>query len=353
MKRIETNDNILNRTECTIMRGFAIMAIASNNFGTWIKGVIPDNEFIYDYSRLEAFMSSLVHPGKLFLLDLLAFYSPFGVMLFVFLSGYGLTLKYEKGNTVPSKKFVAEHYRKLFLMQLKGLALFLTIILVFDTDRIIYFRHLLGQIFMVENLNPVNPKLIAAPYWFFCMIMEIYIIYRYFLYRKPSWMISLVVITSLVVMAFFQPDGEIIYYLRYNFFMALLPFGIGIMMARYGHRLNFAFDTNTKCVMIFVIGLILLSLCKFNFYSWLIMPLFIICVSIPLAKLLFKFSFMSKLFGWLGSYSGVIFIVHPIFREVLIERTNISGNYYGMLLVYLFLTISLSIILSPLFASKR
>ncbi len=352
MTNIDNGKSLLSRSECTVMRGFAIVAIVLNNFGTWIKGVVPDNEFIYDYSRLEAFVNSMIHPGKTIFLDLLAFYSPFGVMLFVFLSGYGLTLKYEMGNVVPLKKFITEHYSKLFFMQLKGIALFLTIVLIYDTERVVYLRHLLGQIFMIENLNPINPKIIAGPYWFFCMIMEIYIIYRYFLYRKSLWVLTFVISFSLVVMACVQPNGELIYYLRYNFLMALLPFGLGILTARYGFRFSSTLETTKKCVMTFVVGLILLTLCKFNFYSWLIMPLFIIWVSIPLTKLLSKFGLVRNIFLWLGSLSGVIFIVHPIFREILIERTNLYGNYYGMLFVYLFLTISLSMIMKPFFLSK-
>jgi len=345
----------LNRAECNIMRGFAILAVASNNFTHLINGVVQDNEFIYDYSQVDVFVSYLKHPTSTFLLDLLAFYSPFGVMLFIFLSGYGLTLKYEigKGNEVSHGEFVSSHYWKLFQMQLKGLALFLLVMFVFDSNYIVYFRHLMGQLFMLENLNPIDPVILAGPYWFFGMIMEMYIIYRYVIYRRSTSFLLFVIALSILLMAPFQPDGQTIHYLRINFCMAVLPFGLGVLAARYGNKLQNVYGSLTKCVLAMFVFFVLLTLCKFNFYAWLVMPIFIIGISIPLAKILNKMNMTSKVFCWVGSLSGIIFVVHPIVREILIQRTNTSGSYYGMFLVYLFMTISLSIILKPLFEKKK
>ena len=350
MTSLKNEKALLSRMECNIMRGFAIIAIISNNFGTWLKGVIGDNEFGFDYHQVEAFLYSFTNPTGDFLLDLLAFYSPFGVMLFIFLSGYGLTLKYEGGVNQSAKSFITDHYKKLFLMQLKGVAIFLAIILVFNPDRIVYFKYLIGQLLMVENLNP-TPKIIPGPYWFFGMIMEVYIIFRLVFFRRSTWLLVSTMILSILIMACIEPNGSLMYYLRYNFFMAILPFGIGMLVARYGHKITIT-DSTSKCILTLLVFFILLTVCKFNFYSWLIMPLFIIGVSIPLAKLLNKIQATSEIFGWIGGISGVMFLVHPILREVLIERTNSCDSYYGMFLVYIFLTISLSMILRSVFIKK-
>ncbi len=96
----------------------------------------------------------------------------------------------------------------------------------------------------------------------------------------------------------------------------------------------------------------LLTVSKFNFYMWLIMPMFIVCLSIPIARIISKWIFLSDVFEWIGTLSGLIFIVHPIVRDILISRTNQTGNYYGMLLVYLSLTMFLSWILKPMFSNK-
>ena len=95
---INKRESLISRSECNIMRGLAILVIITNNFGHLVNGVHPDNEFTYDYANVSGFLDSLLHFNSLLPLELLSFYSPFGVMIFIFLSGYGLTLKYEYGN---------------------------------------------------------------------------------------------------------------------------------------------------------------------------------------------------------------------------------------------------------------
>ncbi len=347
--------HLLNRKECNIIRGFAIMAVISNNFGHLIDSTIQDNEFVYDFSQVDAFLNLLAHPTSVSFFDLLSFYSPFGVMLFIFLSGYGLSLKYEKITTevVPYKVFFSSHYMKLFRMQLKGLSLFLLVMFIFNKDFIVYFRHLLGQLLLLENLNPIDPIILAGPYWFFGMIMEIYIVYRLIIYKRPTPLILFIIFLSLIVMSVCDPNGEIIKYLRINLFMAIFPFCLGVLFSRFEDTLIFTYNNLSKCLLWLFLSFVLLTICKLNFYTWLLMPAFIIFFSIPLAKLIYKNNLLSDIFNWFGVLSGIIFVVHPIVREILIQRTNISGSYYGMFLVYLFLTISLSVILKPIFNNKK
>ena len=83
------------------------------------------------------------------------------------------------------------------------------------------------------------------------------------------------------------------------------------------------------------------------------MPIFVVTTAVTFVKLLCRWNLSNSIFSWLGAMSGVLFVVHPAVREVLIGRTNVSGNYYGMLFVYLFVTIGLSIILKPVFGGGK
>ena len=82
------------------MRGLAIIFIITNNFTHLLKGVFTDNEYQYHWQYVEGFMNNLSHPDGILPFNLLSFYCPYGVMLFIFLSGYGLVLKYEKGKEI-------------------------------------------------------------------------------------------------------------------------------------------------------------------------------------------------------------------------------------------------------------
>lgn len=350
---INKRKSLLSRSECNILRGLAILVIITNNFGHMINGVHPDNEFTYDYVNVSGFLDSFLYFNNLFPLELFSFYSPFGVMIFIFLSGYGLTLKYELGNgqSVSSKLFIKEHYIKLFSMQAKGLALFLVFMLMYNVNEIVYFWPFVKQLFMVENITP-SPKIVPGPYWFFGMIMEVYIIFRLIFYKRSSWLMTSVVFLSLFVMALLDPVGRLLYYLRINFFLALLPFSLGVLSARHWSSYSFLFESKMRVLLLFIVSFFLLTLCKLNFYSWLFLPIFVVTTSVSLVLLLSKVEFFSLILGWVGGLSGVLFVVHPSFRQILIERANESGHFYSVVLIYLFLTFVFSVLLKPIFIKK-
>lgn len=349
----EGNNMLLSRLECNILRGLAILLIVINNFGHLVIGVHSDNEYNYDYANVMGFVDSISHMNYLFPLELLSFYSPFGVMLFIFLSGYGLTLKYEfgSGQSVSAKQFIFDHYSKLFSMQAKGLALFLVFLLMYNINEIVYFWPFIKQLFMIENLSP-SLKIMPGPYWFFGMIMEVYIIYRFVFYKRSSWLMMSIVALSLFIMALLDPVGQMLCYLRINFCLALLPFSLGVLAARHWGSYSFLLESKLRVILLFIVSFLLLTLCKFNFYSWLFMPLFVVTTSVTLVILLSKVNFFSLLFGWFGSLSGVMFVVHPSLRQILIARANESGHCYAVVFIYLFLTIVLSVMLKSVFIKK-
>lgn len=351
-KSFKTDGNVLflSRTECNMLRGLAIILIVLNNFGHKIKGVHPDNEFNYSFDRVSGFLDSLANPSSILPLELLSFYSPFGVMLFIFLSGYGLVLKYEKGNgkSVSNTAFVVDHYKKLFVMQAKGLAFFLLLFLIYDAKEIIEIVPLTKQLLLTGNIFS-HHFIIPGPYWFFGMIFEMYVIYRFVLSHCSSKIIILITLASLVVMGLLEPNGKMMTYVRMNIGLALLPFSLGILVARHWSCKWALMDSTWKCSACFIISFILLSASKFSFYSWLIMPVFVIVISIALVKLLVINRTITQTLTWFGGLSGVMFVIHPALREILLSRANEDGHSFEVLLLYFFLTIVISYMVKPAF----
>lgn len=348
-----SNNPLLNRTECNIMRGLAIVLIIIDNITHLFKGVFMDSEHIYRWSSVEGFLHNLKHPDALLPFNLLSFYCPYGVMLFIFLSGYCLTLKYEQGSgrNTSCKVFVANHYKKLFIMQLKGLAIFITAFFLLYPNDVLGRSYFLNFL-LIGNLRP-SWNYIPGPYWFFGMIMEMYVIYRLVIYNRKDWVAIVLTVFSLVVMALLPPESLALNYLRINCFMAILPFCMGVLAARHLNAKSFSINNASACVMWFLLGFVLLTASKFNFYSWLIMPIFIIITAVMLVKLINRANILVTVLGWCGTMSGVLFVIHPTVREIIIERINESGNYYGMLVIYLFVTFGLSLIFKPVFSSKK
>ena len=350
----QESTTLLSRSECNIMRGFAILFIIIDNITRLFNGVFPDNEFVYLRSSVEGFLNNLSHPDSILTFNFISFYCPYGVMLFIFLSGYGLTLKYEKGNgqNTSHKDFLVSHYKKMFIMHAKGLALYLCIFLILKPKFIVGGLYTILQVFLVGNLNPFQ-RVMPGPYWFFGMIMEMYIIYRLIIYHRKDSIAIVLTILSLVVMAFTNPEGEMMRYLRYNCFLAILPFCMGVLAARHLNNKTLSINKSVASFGWFILFFILLTLSKFSFYSWLIMPIFIISTAVCIVKLICKVKLLDNIFSWLGALSGVLFVVHPAVRILLLDRANESGTYYHTVLIYLFLSIVLSIILKPVFNGKK
>lgn len=346
--------SFLSRAECNLMRGFAILVIILNNFTHSLQGVIMDNEYSYCWERVEKFLRYLSHPDGLLPFDVLSFYCPYGVILFIFLSGYGLTLKYEKGSGmgVSRKDFVVSHYNKLFVMQIKGLALYCAFVLLCHIPIDLEGVPLLLQTFLVGNLNPYQ-SIIPGCYWFFGMILEMYVIFRLLIYQRKDIFIVALVVFSLVVMAVTGPESDVTLYLRTNCFMAILPFCMGVLAARHQDFKFVSLHKGVACLGWLVLSFILLTLSKFNFFVWLILPVFVIGTGVAVVKLIGRVGVLDGVFGWLGAMSGVLFVVHSAVRDIVLMNDKLSEDCYSALAFYLVITFGLCIILKPAFSSKK
>jgi len=79
------------------------------------------------------------------------------------------------------------------------------------------------------------------------------------------------------------------------------------------------------------------------------MPVFIIVTAISLVKLLINNQTITQTLAWFGRLSGVMFVIHPALREILLSRANEEGHSFEVLLLYFFLTIVISYMVKPAF----
>ncbi len=78
-----------------------------------------------------------------------------------------------------------------------------------------------------------------------------------------------------------EPESEALNRWRYNFIGGMLPFGFGVLYARYAH----AWTTATNLVA-FVLSLFTILLMSFNYITWYFVPLVICVASITFVRLL-------------------------------------------------------------------
>lgn len=224
---------LLSRAECTAMRGIAILAIVLHNYCHFIGKIVKENEYQFFTSNNDGLWRILTNPDELLPVHLLSYFGHYGVPVFLFLSGLGLVKKYEQGDKVATMPFIRYNYLKLLRMLIVGFSLFIIVDVLTPGRFQFHWYNVVAQLLMYINVLPTPDKIIwPGIYWFFGLMIQLYIVYRLFLYRQKNiWVVALIAICWLL-QAFCDPEGETLNRLRYNFIGGMLPFGLGILFAR-------------------------------------------------------------------------------------------------------------------------
>ena len=342
---------MLTRTECSAMRGIAILAIVLHNYCHFIGKIVKENEYQFLDFNNDRLWQVLSNPSELLPVHLLSYFGHYGVPVFLFLSGFGLVRKYEcdASRTAGCITFLRYHYLKLLRMLIVGFVLFLMVDAVTPGRFAFHWDNVIAQLLMYINVLPEPDKIIwPGIYWFFGLMMELYIVYRLLLYRRSSWLVAALIIICWLLQVFCEPDGETLNRLRYNFIGGMLPFGMGICLGRfslgqtptllransqfaYGKLLVWLPLAILSCVLVFVMG--------YHFQSWLWIPVVIIVGCVAMVKAMPEW--LLKVFVWFGSISAAMFVAHPIARKLFITVAWKQDIYDGLIL-YVVVTIALS-----------
>ena len=217
------------------MRGIAILGIMLHNYCPYVKGIVKENEYQFVDGRCDRLWEVLTNPDEFLPMHLLSFFGHYGVPVFLFLSGYGLIKKYE---TSPNpSNFLRYHYLKLLRMLIVGFVLFIMVDAVTPGRFPYHWDNVIAQLLMYINVLPEPDKIIwPGIYWFFGLMLQLYIVYRLLLYRRSSWLVVGLIVVCWLLQAFCEPDGEVLNRLRYNCIGGMLPFGLGLLLARSSLR---------------------------------------------------------------------------------------------------------------------
>jgi len=352
-------DKLLTKVQCDVLRGLAIMGIFLHNFCHWLRGGFHENEYWYYQENSDAAWNYWTAGG----LDVFApiqffsFLGHYGVPLFLFLSGFGLVMKYERSGAsrVGVFTFVGYQWLKLFRLMLLGFVLSaLTYIACGNAPH--PWNETLAQLGMVSNFLFVKPgsAIVPGPYWFFGLMLEVYVIYRLLVYstsRHKRWrwlMPVLIAVVAWFVMMLCKGHSLRLEYLRYNAAVAMLPFALGVLAGRYGLPAL----PRWLLGVVAVVSLPLLLAVNLNFHAWLWAPVLVIAGAVAFVKCFEGMSawctswFMRPL-SWLGGLSSMVFVVHsiprmPIFKYKLWSQTCLNVSDYGWIALYIVLTLVLA-----------
>lgn len=342
------NAALLSRDECHALRGLAIIGIFLHNYCHWLGPIVKENEYQFFRKNTEWLLQVLHAPDQLLPIHLLSFFGHYGVPVFLFLSAYGLTMKYERkpiAATPPALAdpsiwaFVRFHFLKLFRMMIVGFVAFTMLDAITPGRHHYHLLDIVAQMGMFNNLLPTPDRIIwPGPYWFFGLMLQLYVVYRTLLFRKSTATTITLMIVCLAIQLLCAPESEALNRWRYNFVGGMLPFGAGIIYARHGqwlaswrdragHACFDALNLLLSAALVFALSL--------HYVTWYFVPLFVCSASIALARIAGGtpwLSFASRFLVWTGTLSAALFVSHPITRKIFIPLSRGNDVYAGLLL---------------------
>ena len=351
---------LLSRAECSALRGIAIIGIFLHNYLHWLGPMVKENEYQFHMHNAERFWYILSHPDQNLLYHLFSFFGHYGVPVFVFLSGYGLYLKYESGaeqqqinGTTGLRingiwEFMKSHYLKLFPMMFLGFCVFAMVDWMTPGHHHWTWDAIIEQLTMTINIFPdPDHRIWPGPYWFFGLMMELYLVYRLFLYRRHwGWNVGLIICCMAIqALCYDSPEGDAINRIRYNFIGNMMPFGMGLLCGRLTQNLGTT-ELRNYGITTFLLSTAAITLLSFNFWTWLIVPFFVVVAHVAFIKMLSAIpaaDILVRGMAWVGGISAAIFVCHPITRKIFIPISR-SGDILDGLTIYIIATILLAMI---------
>lgn len=330
--------NLLSRAECAALKGIGILCIMLHNYCHFLGFAVKENEYTFDRAKPLMLWDRLTGLNHDLFVHLFSFFGHYGVPVFLFVSGYGLVAKYEREGSprVPTMRFTCYHYLKLLRLMFLGYIAFAVVCYLhphgyhgYNVGRVV------AQLLMYINFLPDPDHIIKpGPYWYFSLMMQLYIVYRLLFYRAPSRHVAVMIVVCWLLEVLCEQDFDAMNRVRYNFFGAVLPFGMGILYARHGCSVNRATDAALLLLSVFAVFVL-----GFEFQGWLWCPAFVVIGAVSGVRLL-PHTLLQPL-AWTGGISAAMFVMHPITREIIIPM-SFRGHVYMGILIYVVVTLLLS-----------
>ncbi|MDE7159894.1 MAG: acyltransferase [Muribaculaceae bacterium] len=308
----------ISRKDSEHIRGIAILLIMLHNLCHIFPRVVTENEFTYNPALNDLFISHVKTGNPLSGYDFLSFLGWYGVPVFVFLSGYGLAVKYGMMATrLRLSFFMMRSWRKLLLLMIPGVAAFLLEELLHSgIPSAESSRLFAGILIPLTGLNDVvQPWLPTVPgvYWYFGLTLELYFVYAVLIHGRPLWPAVVATTLCYLLVATCAATGhtQATEYLRHNFTGWLLPFLMGTMWAR-----------RKECRK--VMAVVLMTASAFLFFPIQLNALTWQGASVPAVILIVcgawgvkRVPGVSQGLAFIGRLSPFLFVSHPITRHIL------------------------------------
>ncbi len=295
------------------MRGMAIIAIALHNFCHWIPGTVRQNESEFLAENVRGMAASDCFASWQGVCDMLSFFGWYGVPVFIFLTGYGLVMKYERDRApFRPRRFLKAGWLKLANLMIPGLlalivTTWVTAALAGHLGATWTLRYL-SQLTMIPDLVfPWYPP-VPGVYWYFGLTMQLYVIYAVAIHRRPAWWLWALVALSIGLQWAVDPGSWTLTWIRHNFTGWMPVVAMGIVWGRTRSvRRSVLTAIALMSALIFLPSML-------NPYTWQLSILSAVFIVFVVARVSLHIPGWSRVWIWIGRMSPFIFAAHPVVR---------------------------------------
>lgn len=327
----------LTRADASVIKALAILMIVAHNYFHQVKPFPGENEMVFNVETFWNTVFQIVdHPFDAFH-PIASFFGHYGVHIFLFMSGYGLTKK--------ALGYVQKHggisWLDLWKVSLNQIAKIVSLTLVGVSILCLYkyiawgtlpnvefFTKYLVFLTFTENLRPGDFGYFVTVWWFMALIVQFYLLFPIIfkgLSRHAYLTLFVGVLCQLLAVALYQPllDEHILVYATPIGHMVLFMLGGYLAM---GRRLS-------RWIVLPLVVVLPLTFVDADFFH---LSFVAVTVFLMLTYGLFRERLIaSKTLLWIGGMSMFIYIVHGDLRWQIIPVVNDAQNIWLSYIMFL------------------
>ena len=329
--------NKLSKENTLYYKGIAILFIMLHNFLHWIPPIIGQNEQNFSKFRIENYFEIIsVYPEYIIQLTI-SLFGHYGVQIFLFLSAYGLYIKYEK-NKLNYLKFIKERIFKLYPAFLVAIFLWLIYIGLISGKGILPLflessESILYKILGVSNFIEGELYSLNGPWWFISLILQFYIIFPILLkidHKYSKYGLLILSICSLIIASLINLNIPI----TGTILVHVPEVSLGIYMARKGTiKIN-----NYTLFIIFTIFILSNYIYSIWYLSFITATLiYLIFINLVNYKL-------NDFFIFFGKISIYLFLINGFLRYPLVGYAKYIDKWHISLFLSIVFVLYVSLI---------
>ena len=335
---------MLNKRDTVYLKGIGILLIMFHNFFYKLDGAPGENEFAFSLMNFVNLIDNIVENPFDITKQLFSFFGHYGVQIFVFLSGYGLSITYEK-QLSTFFSFIKKRWLKIFPLLLGAIMIyvfpkiFYVLLLKNDTHLAIeLIKSSLLKLTLLSNFFPGKVLSICGPWWFFSLIFQLYLLFPILFRLRRNFLLIVIFFSWIIQLAVLSVDASYISYFRRNFIGHLPEFCLGIYFVKCKIEKIKPF--------VFLISILIFCLGCVNQYLWVFSFFTIPFIVIYLYQLvnINNSNKFHNIITYFGKNSMYLFAVHGFLIHILFALAN-KSTFFSVVSLFLYLLVSLFVAL--------